>query len=53
MPEQVEKPRRAFRRVSRGRDPATPAFVLGGVTVTIGIVVAVLVTLALLVYFLV
>ena len=53
MTEQVEKPKRAFRRVSRGRDHATPAFVLGGVTVGVAIVVAVLVALAFLVYFLV
>ena len=52
MPEPVETPKRLFRRAARGRDEATPALVLGGVTLAIGAVVAVLVTAVLLVYFL-
>lgn len=53
MTEPVETPKRLFRRAARGRDETTPAIVLGGVTLVIGVVVAVLVTAVLLVYFLV
>ncbi len=53
MPEPVETPKRLARRAARGRDETTPAIVLGGVTMVIGAVVAVLVTVVLLVYFLV
>jgi hypothetical protein len=52
MPEPVETPKRLFRRAARGRDEATPAIVLGGVTLTIAAAVAVLVAVVLLVYFL-
>jgi hypothetical protein len=52
MSEPVETPKRLFRRAARGRDEATPAIVIGGVTLVISAVVAVLVTVALLVYFL-
>jgi hypothetical protein len=50
MPEPVETPKRLLRRAARGRDEATPAIVLGGMTLLIGVVVAVLVTVVLLVY---
>ena len=53
MPEPVETPKRLVRRAARGRDETTPAIVLGGVTMVIGAVVAVLVTVMLLIYFLV
>ena len=52
MPEPVETPKRLVRRATRGRDETTPAIVIGGVTLLISAVVAVLVTIALLVYFL-
>jgi hypothetical protein len=51
MPEPVETPKRLFRRAARGRDETTPAIVLGGVTMLIGVVVGVLVAVVLLVYF--
>lgn len=51
MTEPVETPKRLFRRAARGRDETTPAIVLGGVTLVIGVVVAVLVAAVLLVYF--
>jgi hypothetical protein len=53
MPEPVETPKRLVRRAARGKDETTPAIVLGGVTLVIAIVVAVLVTAVLLVYVLV
>ncbi len=53
MPEPVEAPKKLFRRAARGRDETTPALVLGGVTLVVGAAVAVLLTVALLVYFLV
>ena len=52
MSEPVETPKRLFRRAARGRDEATPAIVIGGVTLVISAVVALLVAVALLVYFL-
>ena len=51
MPEPVDTPKRLFRRAARGRDETTPAIVIGGVTLLVSAVVAVLVTVALLVYF--
>lgn len=52
MPEPVETPKRLYRRAARGKDETTPAIVLGRVTPLIGLVVALLVAAALLVYFL-
>ena len=52
MTEPVETPKRLFRRAARGKDEATPAIVLGGMTLLIAVVVAVLVAVVLLVYFL-
>jgi hypothetical protein len=52
MPEPVETPKRLVRRAARGKDETTPAIVLGGVTLVIGAVVAALVAIVLLVYFL-
>ena len=52
MPEPVETPKRLVRRAARGRDETTPAIVIGGITLVISAIAAVLVTVALLVYFL-
>jgi hypothetical protein len=51
MTEPVETPKSLYRKAARGKDEATPAIVLGGVTLTIAIAVAVLTTIALLIYF--
>jgi hypothetical protein len=51
--EPTETPRRLFRRAARGRDPATPALVIGGVWLVVAAAVAALLAIALLVYFLV
>jgi hypothetical protein len=53
MTERTETPRRLFRRAARGRDAATPAIVISGVTVIIAVLVVVISAIALLVYFLV
>jgi hypothetical protein len=53
MPDPAETPKRLARKAGRGRDEATPAIVLGGVTVIVGAAVAMLVAIALLVYFLI
>ena len=50
MSEPVETPKRLFRRAARGQDEATPAIVLGGVTLALAGAVAVLVAAVLLVY---
>jgi hypothetical protein len=39
------------RKADRGRDPATPFYLLGGVTLSIGIVVAIIVAVALVLYY--
>jgi hypothetical protein len=51
MAEPVETPKRLLRKADRGKDEATPAILIGGMTMLIGAVVGVLVTIALLVYF--
>jgi hypothetical protein len=53
MTEPAETPKRLFRKAARGRDETTPALVLGGVTLVVGVAVALLVAAVLLVYFLV
>jgi len=53
MSEPVETPKRLVRRAARGKDETTPAIVLSGVTLLIGVVIAVLVAAVLLVYLLV
>lgn len=52
MTEPTETPRRLFRRAARGRDPATPALVIGGVWLVVAGAVAVLLAIAFLIYFL-
>lgn len=52
MTEPTETPRRLLRRAARGRDPATPALVIGGVWLVVASAVAVLLAIAFLVYFL-
>ena len=51
--EPTETPRRLFRKAARGKDEATPALVISGMTLLIGGVVAVIVAIALTLYFLV
>jgi hypothetical protein len=53
MPDPVETPKRLIRKAERGRDEATPVIVFGGVTMIIGVVVALLLAVLLLIYFLV
>jgi hypothetical protein len=53
MPDPVETPKRLIRKADRGRDEATPVIVLGGVMTIVGAAVAVLVAIALLLYFLI
>ena len=53
MSEPVETPKRLHRKAARGKDEATPAIVLGGVTTIIAVAVAVLTAIALLLYFLI
>jgi hypothetical protein len=40
-----------IRKVERGRDEKTPFYLLGGVTLSIGIVAAVLIAIALVLYY--
>jgi hypothetical protein len=51
--EPTETPRRLFRKAARGKDEATPLIVISGVTMLIAAVVAVIVAIALILYFLV
>ena len=51
MSDPAETPKRLYRKAARGRDETTPAIVLGGVTVIIGVAVALLVAVTLLLYF--
>jgi hypothetical protein len=51
MPDPVETPKRLYRKADRGKDEATPAILIGGMTLLIGAIFAVLVTVALLIYF--
>jgi len=53
MTDPVETPKRLHRKAARGKDEATPAIVLSGVTLTIAVVVGLLVAAVFLVYFLV
>lgn len=52
MTEPTETPRRLFRKAARGKDEATPLLVISGVTMVIAAFVAVIVAIALAVYFL-
>jgi hypothetical protein len=51
MSDPAETPKRLYRKAARGKDEETPAIVLGGMTMLIGVVVAVLVAVVFLVYF--
>jgi hypothetical protein len=51
--EPTETPRRLFRKAARGKDEATPLIVIGGVTMVIAVVVALIVVMGLALYFLV
>jgi hypothetical protein len=51
MPDPAETPEKLVRKADRGRDEATPAIVLGGVTLMVAIAVGVLLVIALLIYF--
>jgi hypothetical protein len=53
MTDPVETPKRLYRKAARGKDESAALIVLSGVTLAIAIVVAVLTTAVLLVYFLV
>jgi hypothetical protein len=49
----VETPKRLYRKAARGKDESAPLIVLSGVTLVIMVVVGVMTTALLLVYFLV
>ena len=51
MPHPVEKIKELEGEAERGRSPRTPLLALTGVTVVIGVIFAVLVTVALILYF--
>jgi hypothetical protein len=53
MTEPVETPKRLYRKAARGKDESAPLIVLSGVTLVVMVVVGLLTTAALLVYFLV
>jgi hypothetical protein len=50
-PHPVEKTKELAHEVDRGRSPRTPLLALTGVTVFVGVIFAVLVTVALILYF--
>ena len=52
MPDPIETPKRLYRKAERGKDEATPVILISGMTLILGAVVAVVMTIALLVYFL-
>jgi hypothetical protein len=51
--EPTETPPRLVRKAARGKDEATPLIVISGVTILIASVVAVILAIALLLYFVV
>jgi hypothetical protein len=51
MPQPVQKAKELEAEAERGRSERTPLLMLTGVTVVIGVIFAVLVTVALVVYF--
>ena len=53
MTEPTETPRRLARKAARGKDEATPLIVISGVTMVIAVVVALIVAISLVLYFLV
>jgi hypothetical protein len=52
MTDPVETPKRLYRKAARGKDDSALPIVFGGVTLFVTIVVAVVLALTLLVYFL-
>lgn len=53
MTDPAETSRRLYRKAARGKDESAPLIVLSGVTLAIGLIVGVMTTAVLLVYFLV
>ena len=53
MTDPVETPKKLYRKAARGKDESAPLIVLSGVTLIVGIAVAILLTAVFLVYFLV
>jgi hypothetical protein len=51
MADPIETPKQLYREAERGEDEATPAILVGGMTLLISAIVAVLVAIVLLVYF--
>jgi hypothetical protein len=51
MTEPVSTPRRLLRRAARGRDETTPLIAISGVTVFVGLIVAVVLVVAFVVYY--
>ena len=47
----MEKPKELVEEAERGRSPRTPLLALTGVTIVVGILFAILVTIALVLYF--
>jgi hypothetical protein len=52
MTDPADTPKRLYRKAARGKDESALPIVLGGVTLLVALVVAVVLTLAFLVYFL-
>ena len=52
MTDPVETPKRLYRKAARGKDDSALPIVLGGVTLFVAVLVAVVLALAFLVYFL-
>ena len=52
MTEPAETPKRLYRKAARGKDDSALPIVLGGVTLFVAVLVAVVLALAFLVYFL-
>jgi hypothetical protein len=51
MTEPASTPRRLFRRAARGRDETTPLIAISAVTVFVGVIVAVVLVIAFVVYY--
>jgi cell division protein FtsX len=51
QPHPIEKTKELAAEVDRGRSPRTPLLAITGVTVVVGVIFAVLVTIALVLYF--
>ena len=51
MTDPVETPKRLYRKAARGKDETTPLIVFSGVTLIVGVAVAILLVAASLVYY--